>query len=152
MKTSKKYLYIGIALILLIIFAVTIKENITVKAYAPLNKITVMGSCEEYYSPDTAYVTIGIETQETELVGAQENNSTQMSKVVNLLNEYGIDNSNIKTTGYKVFKHHNYFENNSESVAKVLNYIEFKTNNIENLSALIETLTQSGVNYIIFSQ
>lgn len=148
MKSIKKYFYITIALLLLVIFALIIKENIVVNASTLTNKVTVFGSCENYYTPDTAYVTIGVETVENELSVAQQNNSNQMSNVITLLNEYGIDSSNIKTTGYKVFNHHNYFEGTKEVESKVLNYVEFKTNNIENLNTLIETLTNNGVNYV----
>ncbi len=148
MKSLKKYFYITIALLLIVFFALMIKENITVNASTLTNKITVMGSCENYYTPDTAYVTIGVETSEAELTVAQKNNANQMSNIITLLEEYGIENSNIKTTGYKIFNHHNYFENTKEVEAKVLNYVEFKTNNIESLDTLIETLTNNGANYI----
>lgn len=148
MKSIKKYFYITIALLLIVIFALMIKENITVNASAITNKVTVFGSCENYYTPDTAYVTIGIETSETELASAQQNNVNKMSEAITLLEEYGIDKSNIKTTGYKVFNHHNYFEDAKEVEARVLNYVEFKTTNIDNLDTLLESLTNSGVNYI----
>ena len=148
MKSIKKYFYITIAMLLIVMFALMIKENITVNASTYTNKITVLGSCENYYSPDTAYVTIGIETNETELTVAQQNNANKMSKAITMLEEYGIDKSNIKTTGYKVYNHHNYFDNTKEVESKVLNYVEFKTNNIDSLDTLLESLTNSGVNYI----
>lgn len=132
----------AMAIILLILNSIS-----SVSAYnAAPKKLIVKGSSELNFKPDTASVCVGVETVNSNLTTAQKENASTMEKVIETLTNNGINKSEIKTTGYNIYKQHN-FNNGSEfSNTQVSNRICFKTTNIDGLSDLITKLTESGAN------
>ncbi len=66
------------------------------------NTITVQGTGHASVKPDTATLSIGVQTQGSTAQAAIQANSNTMNQVVIALNGIGIDNSNIQTTYYNV--------------------------------------------------
>ncbi len=152
MNKTKKYFIMSVSLLMLvaIIFLISANANNYVYANAidTTNKITVVGKGEQTYNPDTAYVTIGIETLNSSVTVAQQENATIMNNVIEVLKNNNILEEDIKTTSYRIFEKYDTHFGDRFMGNQVSNYIEFKTKDIDNLSSLLATLTENGVNSV----
>lgn len=148
MKKVKVFLIVGIALLLLVAVALMINTNIIAhaKTITP-QKIIVNGSCENYFAPDTAYVTMGVvnstESNTTTEVSTLEYNPTNLDNVLETLNSNGITKDNIFT---KTLNMPFDMFNNMRTSNTVSSLVEFKTTDIDNLNTLISTLQSDNAN------
>lgn len=150
MKKIKKYLITSLSLLLLValIFAISIDKNNQVFAQDVTSKITVIGTHEESFTPDTAFVTVGIETLNSSIETAQEENAKTMDNIISILKENNIEESDIKTKNYRIYEKYDMHFGNDFLGNQVLNYIEFKTKDIANLNSLLSSLVENGVNSV----
>lgn len=65
--------------------------------------ITVIGTGNVEASPDQAQVTIGVETSNTSVRNAVDENNRQMEAVIDALQNQGIPARNIQTSGFNIF-------------------------------------------------
>lgn len=110
--------------------------------------IIVYGGGSVSAVPDIAYVTIGVESRDTNLQTAVEENKQTMAKVIGKLKEMGIEDRDIKTKYYSAYQMHSYTTNERFGEYEISNTIEFKTRDLDNLGENISTLTSLGANQL----
>ena len=110
------------------------------------SKIIVTGEGEICLIPDTAIVSVGVESLNESLIAAQTENSSSMNALVGVLKELGVLEENIKTKGYNVYQRYDYTQGEKLIGYQVSNYLEFKTKNVDNVGSIISKLMENGAN------
>lgn len=96
--------------------------------------------------PDVAYVDLGIESLNSDLQAAVEENDQIIVKVIDYLKQKGISEDDIKTKYYSIYQKHDYSASERFLGYQVSSTIEFKTKDLQNLGEQIKELTSLGAN------
>ena len=146
---KKTSLRIILSLSLILIVAITLMINNNSIAFASdmsPDRVVLHGTYEGSFSPDTAYVSIGVIDTKSDTVSevsTLEYTPTNLDIVLSTLEKSGISAENISTRemniSYEMFQ--NMRANNG---SRVSNLVEFKTTDIANLENLITTLNSNA--------
>ncbi len=125
-----------------------------VKAAADDNQPTkrtlnIAGTGTVSTSPDIAYVTLGVVTENKDAKVAQQDNAKAMDKVIALIKGSGIKSDDIKTTNYSLNPKYDYNQNTGES--KIIGYsvnnsVQVTIKDITKAGSVIDLAAGSGVN------
>lgn len=108
--------------------------------------IIVYGGGKVTATPDIAYVTIGVESQNSDLqLAVKENNDVVMS-LINYLKENGTAEEDIKTKQYSVYQKHDYTYSNKFLGYQASSTLEVKFHDLDNISTHITEMTNLGAN------
>lgn len=114
----------------------------------PVAKIVVYGGGKVSIKPDIAYVTIGVESTDSDLQIAIKDNNDIVLAIIEHLNSKNITENDIKTKYYSVYQSHDYSTSEKFQEYHVINTIEYKTTNLEDLGETISQLTKIGANRV----
>ncbi len=153
--TKKKSLiyFLGIALILVVSIGIFSKSNIPFSQSNEETKktIAVTGVGEVKAQPDMATITIGVRTENKELVPAQQENKDRMKDIYAILKEFKIDEKDMKTVNYNVYPEQQYDRNTNSSTLRayvVTNNVEVTIRDLEILGSIIDQVTAKKANMI----
>lgn len=109
--------------------------------------IHVTGYAEQELTPDTAFVTMSMETTEAEAEAARLKNNTVMNQLVTSLKALGIEAGDMRTLNYNLRPI--YDQNNKKIVRyKVNNSLRVKVKDLQLLSKVMGKGAECGVNRI----
>lgn len=111
--------------------------------------INVSGQGLVNASPDIAYVTLGVVTEDTDAKTAQRTNASSMDKVVAQIKTSGVKSDDIKTVNYSIYPKYDY--NQKTGVSKIIGYsvnntIKVTVRDISKAGAIIDLAGDSGIN------
>ena len=140
--------------VLLLVFCVSAQPF---KAYAegevvqiPTKRtMSVSGQGVVYASPDIAYITLGIITENADAKVAQQENADIMSKVIDSIKAEGIKAQDIQTERYYISPKYSYDKDTGESRIvgyTVTNSIRVTIRDIKKTGTIIDLAADSGVN------
>jgi uncharacterized protein YggE len=109
--------------------------------------IWVNGQGEVSATPDTASLTLGVDSQAATVAEAQNNASTSMDAVIRVLKNKGVADKDITTVGFNIYPTFNY-KNNTITGYQVSNTIIAKIRKIEDTGSIIDGVTSAGGNLI----
>lgn len=116
------------------------------------NVISAKGSAETQVKPDTAKITIAVETEAKKLKDAIDENKATSEKIYDSIQKILDKDDSIKTINYQVNPMYTYDKSfsppNKLTGYKVFNQIEVKTGDINKLGDIIETALDNGANRI----
>ena len=122
----------------------------------PTNKpaVTVTGHGQMSLAPDTAYVTLGLETTGRTVADAQRQNRLVLNKVVERLRALPIENERIQTASFTVLPPYKPPQKRSEAAAgppEIIGYIVSTTmtvevRNLDRVGSVIEESLAAGAN------
>jgi uncharacterized protein len=144
-------------MVLLLFFMVWLVLPVTVQAHDEVPEkqaVTVTGHGEISLAPDTAFVTLGMETTGKTVADAQRQNRLVMNKVVERLRALQIENERIQTASFTVLPQYKPPPKRSEAPAgppEILGYIISNTMTIEvrsldKVGPVIEESLAAGAN------
>ena len=117
----------------------------------PLPSITVTGTGEVLVKPDLARVNIGVVTQfESASAGVRRNNEA-VEKLLGVLDEYGIAESDIQTNNFGVAPQYEYDRSGQAPRLigyRVTNQVRVAVRRIADLGALLDEVVTAGANQI----
>ncbi len=117
----------------------------------PLPSITVTGTGEVLVKPDLARVDIGVVTQfESASVGVRRNNEA-VEKLLGALDEYGIAESDIQTSNFRVAPQYEYDRSGQAPRLigyRVTNQVRVAVRRIADLGTLLDEVVTAGANQI----
>ena len=144
MRKSKTYMLISFALLLTVLIALLLNNNMVAHAQEiNADKIILNGYYEECFSPDTAYVTMGVieEVKETNSdTQTLEYVPTNLDMVLDTLNSNGIQKENIYTKDVNM-SYDMFMNMRSNNVVKM---VDFKTSDTANLNNILQTLSDNN--------
>lgn len=150
---------IVISAAMFMVFIMLVMAALSFSAFTPVNADTenqptkrtlnVSGSGIISVSPDIAYVTLGVVTENKNAKVAQQDNAKAMDKVIALIKGSGIKNNDIKTVNYSIYPKYDYNQNTGESSIigyTVNNSVQVTVRDITKAGIIIDLTADSGVN------
>lgn len=123
-------------------------ENPTINSDYPAAKIIVYGGGKVSVTPDIAYVTIGVESVNSNLQQAIKENNDTIISIIEHLNSKNIAENDIKTKYYSVYQSRDYTTSEKFQEYHVRNTLEYKTSDLDDIGATISRLTELGANRV----
>lgn len=126
--------------------------------YHPLNRnglppkdhlIKVSGEGEMAIQPDSASVNLGIITESKQVITAQQQNSLEVTKVIDSLISMGITKNNIQTFDYRIDSDYDYDQGKQIFRGyKITHILQVKIEDLSIIGKVVDTAVQNGVNYV----
>ncbi|MBT2734392.1 SIMPL domain-containing protein [Bacillus sp. ISL-7] len=126
--------------------------------YHPLNRnglppkdylIKVSGEGELAIQPDSASVNLGIITESKQVINAQQQNSLEVTKVIDSLISLGITKNNIQTFDYRIESDYDYDQGKQIFRGyKITHILQVKIEDLSIVGKVVDTAVQNGVNYV----
>jgi uncharacterized protein len=126
--------------------------------YHPLNRnglppkdylIKVSGEGEMAIQPDSASVNLGIITESKQVITAQQQNSLEVTKVIDSLISLGITKNNIQTFDYRIESDYDYDQGKQIFRGyKITHILQVKIEDLSIIGKVVDTAVQNGVNYV----
>lgn len=104
----------------------------------------------EEFEPEIARITLGVETTNTDLDQAFKINNQKMDNITEVLKEF--DEIKFNTFNYQVMPINRIYEEKEVVNYRVLNQIEVVTNNLEQISSIINNVISAGANQVLSIQ
>ncbi|HMP43094.1 MAG TPA: SIMPL domain-containing protein, partial [Roseiflexaceae bacterium] len=113
----------------------------------PGRHVTVVGHGQVSGKPDTATVQIGVETEAPTAQEALAQNNTQAALLAAKLQELGIAEADLQTSGFNIFP---VYGNDGRQVTgyRVSNSVSVTIRDIENAGTLLDEVVQAGANSV----
>lgn len=119
------------------------------------NLITVNGSGTVKVKPDIGYVNLGVENFEEDAQLSQNKTTETMNRVINEIKKAGIDEDDIKTIAYNIYKTQKY-ETSPSGLDKERrregfesrHIVEVTVRNIDEIGEIIDIASRAGANNI----
>jgi len=99
--------------------------------------------------PDTAYLTLGVETYNKEMLTAQSDNKEKMNGIIAELGKLGIREQDIQTNNYSIYP--NYQWENDKNILtgyRVVNTVRIKVKNLSDAGRILDAAAAKGANLI----
>lgn len=112
-------------------------------------RLEVKGEGIVNVTPDMAYINIGVETEDIDASVAQSENAKLMTSVKKAIMNAGIDEDDMQTMNYSIYKTYNYYDDRErEEVYRATNTLKVTVRDLDNLGDLIDVASKSGANQI----
>lgn len=158
MGNNKPLVWAGtITLIILSIFLLASTDHV-INTAAGTNTVSFSGEGKVQAKPDIATADFSIVTQDTTSKAAQDANSTKSEKLVKFLKDQGIDDKDIKTSGYSVYPQYSYrtcpvgslCPNGGQQITgyQATQTVTVKIRNLDKASAIVDGAVTAGVNQV----
>lgn len=116
--TSKKYFWIILCIFSVIlsiyVFVLAINEfkagKYIGRSSAMQNTITVSGKSELYSKPDLAKMSFSVVNEAKTVAEAVKNNAEKMNEIIATVKKLGVEEKDLKTTGFSIAPHYNYIK------------------------------------------
>ena len=117
--------------------------------------LNVSGNGTVYLTPDIAYITVGVHTEDPDLASGVSKNNTQAQSLVDALKKAGIAAKDIQTSNFSVYNN-----NNGQTIDKttgqvissgyysVDNTVTVTVRDLSHLGSILSTAVNSGANNI----
>lgn len=117
------------------------------------SRLNVNGNAVISVAPDTAYVSLGVETSNPSAEVASEENATRMARVLAALRELGLTEKEISTKGYNIYSYNQVLnrgtnEETTVTTYQVQNKIEITTTNLEQVGKIVDVAVKAGANQV----
>lgn len=112
--------------------------------------LTVTGSGQALLTPDIAYVTIGVHTEDKNAAEAVAANNTQAQAVTEALREFGIAARDIRTTNFSIYPQQQFDDKGQvQGITYVVdNSVYVTVRDLTKIGDLLDTAVQAGANSI----
>jgi hypothetical protein len=128
----------------------SVPSTINVQPQPPQRTITVSGTGMVTLTPDIAYITIGVHTQNASAKDAVAENNTQAQAVMAAIKKFGIADKDIQTTNFSIYPQQQY-DNNGKLTGilyVVDNSVYVTVRDLTKLGDLLDASVSSGANNV----
>jgi uncharacterized protein len=119
---------------------------------ANVRTLSVSGSGDAFLAPDIAYVYVGVHTEDATAAEATTANTTQTQKLIQALQDFGIDPKDIRTTNFSIYPMDRFDPAtglpSGEKVYAVDNTVYVTVRDLGTLGDLLDTAVQAGANTV----
>lgn len=153
METNKKttVIAIGLAVTVLVAAAFISNRDITINPNAQEHTITVSAESERLVAPDTAKVSFTMTRKSTDLSQASESVNERIGEMVDSMDEFGVEEKDIKTTSYSVQPEYNYVRDSGDRVFdgyRVRQTIELTIRNLDEVAPILTQISSFKVDNV----
>jgi uncharacterized protein len=124
--------------------------SIAVQTQPPQRTITVTGTGKVTLTPDIAYISIGVHTDNASAKAAVAANNTQAQAVIAAIKGFGVADKDIQTTNFSVYPQQQYDTNGKVTgISYVVDNTVYVTiRDLKKLGDLLDSTVSSGANNI----
>lgn len=143
---------LGIALMLVVCAAVV--GNVTAQAQGDSSErvIQVSGTGKVTTTPDQAIIVFAVETENTDVKTAQQQNAQRMDAVINALKAAGIPAKDIKTAGYNIIQVTDTDDSglitSKVRYYRVVNTLQVTLNDVGRAGEVVDLAVENGANRV----
>lgn len=114
------------------------------------NTITVSGTGKVTVVPDTAQISLGVQTVDTSTKAAQAENTKTVNAVIAALEKAGVEEKNITTSSLDIYANYDYSGYGSGELTgyTVSTTLTLQNLKVSDVGSLIDTATDAGVNQV----
>lgn len=113
-----------------------------------ISTVLVQGEGTVKVKPDIAFINVGVESSNLDAKVAQEENSEKMESIMKALKDYGLNDDDIKTVSYNIWRGIDYSKEESVEEYHVTNIIELSIDDITKVGNVIDITSEAGANQI----
>jgi uncharacterized protein YggE len=148
MKT--KFLFLIGVLVLGTFLAACGPSTVTVQPQPLQRTITVTGTGMVTLTPDIAYVTIGVHSQDASATVAMTSNNTSAQAVIAVIKAAGVADKDIQTTNFSIYPQQQYDSNGKITgiIYMVDDSVYVTVRDLTRLGALLDSSVNAGANSI----
>lgn len=147
---NKKLLVLSSVMLVGVLLAACGPSNITVQPQPVSRTITVTGTGKVTLTPDIAYISIGVQTQDASASLASSQNTTRAQAIINAIKGFNVADKDIQTTDFSIYPQQHYDDNgNLTGITYVVNNTVYVTvHDLTTLGNLLDTVVAGGANNI----
>ena len=148
MKT--KFLFLIGVLLLGSLLAACGPSTVTLQQQPPQRTITVTGTGMVTLTPDIAYITIGVHSQDPSASVAMTTNNTSAQAVISTIKAAGVADKDIQTTNFSIYPQQQYDTNGKiiGIIYMVDNSVYVTVRDLAKLGGLLDASVKAGANTI----
>jgi uncharacterized protein len=147
----KNKLFILIPILVLgIILSACGPLSVSVQPQPPQRTVTVTGTGKVTLTPDIAYISIGVHTENASAKDAVAENNTQAQAVVTAIKGFGVAEKDIQTTNFSIYPQQQFDANGKQTgiTYMVDNTVYVTMRDLSKLGNLLDSTVSSGANNI----
>lgn len=143
-------LWSGIAALLTVSLFMMVNTYQKIQSPATGNTVSFSGEGKVVATPDIAVIDLTILTEGKTSKDAQDQNSEKSNSLTKYLKGQGIDEKDIKTTGYNIYPQYSYPVNEQPRISgyQVNQSIQIKVRDLDNVNKVLDGVVTAGVNQI----
>lgn len=124
--------------------------NRALNDYSGTNTVSFTGEGKVLAKPDVAIASLAIVTDSATSKGAQDDNNNKSKAVVDFLKGNGVEEKDIKTTGYNIYPQYTYPPYGKAQITgyQVNQTMEVKVRDLGKVSAILDGVVTAGVNQV----
>jgi uncharacterized protein len=124
--------------------------SLAVQTQPPQRTITVTGTGKVTLTPDIAYISIGVHTENASAKEAVSNNTTQAQAVIAAIKGFGVVDKDIQTTNFSINPQQQYDANGKVTGIQYVvdNTVYVTVRNLTKLGDLLDSTVNAGANNI----
>jgi uncharacterized protein YggE len=146
----KKNVFYTMLLILGLVSLYACERETIVMSDENLNQIRVVGSASITTSPDIATVQIGVQTFNSELEAAIDENNRKSEAIQTALRQQGVEEKDIKTSSFNVYPQRDYQNNKPDVIVgyQVDNTVSAVIRDLDSVGKTLQAAIDAGANNI----
>jgi len=147
---NKIVLPLAAVLVLGLALAACGPSTVTLQQPPPLRTVTVTGTGKVTLTPDIAYISIGVHTQDASAAQAVSQNNTQAQAVIDTIKGFDVAAKDIQTTNFSIYPQQQY-DNNGKIIGVLYvvdNTVYITVRDLTKLGDLLDATVKAGANNI----
>lgn len=150
MDRYKYLVWAGTAALLSVTLFMIISMDEKLNAVNTANTVSFAGEGKVLALPDVAVANLSILTEAVSSKTAQDENSRKSKAVTEFLKTQGIEERDIRTTGYNIYPQYKYPQNDRPEIAsyQVNQMLEVRVRNLDMVSKILDGVVTAGVNQV----
>ena len=151
--STKSLLFTGLMLMAILLTAcggTALAQTPQAESNPPLRTLTVTGIGKAYLVPDTAYVSIGVYTENKNASEAVASNTSQSQAVAEALASFDIDPKDIQTTNFSIYPRQEFDREGKplDTTFVVDNTVYVTVRDLSQIGDILDAVVEAGANSI----
>ena len=150
MNNYKPLIWVSTILLAILSLYVLVLMGRAADTAVTTNTVTFSGEGKATAKPDIAFISLSIITDGATSKEAQDKNSPKSQAVVKFLKSQGIEDKDVKTTGYNIYPQYKYSPTGITSIQsyQAVQSFEVKVRDLEKVSTILDGATSAGANQV----
>lgn len=155
MLNNKYFVWSATAAMAFLALFLLVQTNHTLNSATTTNTVSFSGEGKVVAKPDIAVVDLSILTEATTSKAAQDENSRKSKSLTDFLKKQGIEDKDIKTTGYNIYPQYYYppYPTSDGRSPRITGYqvsqtIQVKVRDLEKVDTVLDGVVSAGVNQV----
>ncbi len=145
-----KFVLLSVFLVLAVALTACGPSTVSLQTQPPQRTITVTGTGMVTLTPDLAYISIGVHSQDASATVATADNNSKAQAIINAIKSFGVQAKDIQTTNFSIYPQQQYDPSGKLTgiIYMVDNTVYVTVRDLTKLGDLLDGSVQAGANNI----